>query len=158
LKNKALIFPLEFKIIFISFNGELSYQFKVNKMLITENEITPAAFSRSVFNAAPALATIALGLKAGYTAVYPASFKAGFMCAASPLLCGDAEECVLAYADEAVPDEYLPLCNKAVLPLSFATLLSLKPQGDAISIFPAEDNSALDSILETPASFLKAII
>ena len=38
------------KIFFVSFRGELSRQYQINKMLIEENSLMPAAFSLSVFN------------------------------------------------------------------------------------------------------------
>jgi len=39
------------KILFVSFRGELSRQYQINRMLIEDNAILPAAFSLSVFNA-----------------------------------------------------------------------------------------------------------
>jgi hypothetical protein len=61
----------ETKMLFLSFRGELSKQFKVNKMQIKDGSFLPAAFSFSVFNAPVALASMALSLKGGYTALYP---------------------------------------------------------------------------------------
>ncbi|GHV80282.1 3-oxoacyl-ACP synthase [Spirochaetia bacterium] len=137
------------KIVFVSFRGEIAQQLKINRMLIEDGDISPAAFSLSVFNTPPALAAIALDLRAGYSAVYPAEdrFDTGFLAAASPILCGDAEETVLVYADELVPEEYgslRPPCNE---PLAFAALLSRVPGEPAVNV-PA-------SVLESPRAFLK---
>ena len=115
------------KLIFVSFRGELEREFKVNKTLIQEESILPAAFSLSVFNAAIAQATIALGLKGGYTCVFPsgADFASGVLSAAAPVLAqgGDAKT-VLVYADENVPDYYREFLKGPNEPLAFATLLS----------------------------------
>ncbi|GHT86141.1 hypothetical protein FACS1894137_11320 [Spirochaetia bacterium] len=134
---------------FVSFRGEIAQQFKINRMLIEEGDIKPAVFSLSVFNTPPALAAIALNLSAGYSAVYPAEdrFDLGFLAAASPILCGDAEETVLVYADELAPEEYGRLCPSCNEPFAFAALLSRGPRGPAVGAGAAA--------LESPRAFLK---
>lgn len=114
------------KIVFLSFRGELEREFKVNKTLIQEESILPAAFSLSVFNAAIAQATIALGLKGGYNCVFPSSadFASGFLAAAAPVLAGTEENIVLVYADENVPDYYKEFLKGPNEPLALAALLS----------------------------------
>ncbi len=114
------------KIVFLSFRGELEREFKVNKTLIQEESILPAAFSLSVFNAAIAQATIALGLKGGYSCVFPsgADFASGFLAAASPVLAGTEENIVFIYADENVPDYYKEFLKGPNEPLALAALLS----------------------------------
>ncbi|GHV76902.1 3-oxoacyl-ACP synthase [Spirochaetia bacterium] len=137
------------KIVFVSFRGEITQQLRINRMLIEDGEVTPAAFSLSVFNAPPALAAIALNLRAGYSAIYPAEdrFDSGFLAAASPILCGDAEGTVLVYADELVPEEYGSLRPADKEPLAFAALLSRTPGGLPV------DPSVL--AIESPGAFLK---
>ncbi|MBQ4015785.1 MAG: beta-ketoacyl synthase chain length factor [Treponema sp.] len=114
------------KIVFLSFRGELEREFKVNKTLIQEESILPAAFSLSVFNAAIAQATIALGLKGGYSCVFPsgADFASGFLAAAAPVLAGTEENIVFIYADENVPDYYKEFLKGPNEPLALAALLS----------------------------------
>lgn len=114
------------KIVFLSFRGELEREFKVNKTLIQEESILPAAFSLSVFNAAIAQATIALGLKGGYSCVFPsgADFASGFLAAAAPALAGTEENIVFIYADENVPDYYKEFLKGPNEPLALAALLS----------------------------------
>ena len=114
------------KIVFLSFRGELEREFKVNKTLIQEESILPAAFSLSVFNAAIAQATIALGLKGGYSCVFPsgADFASGFLAAAAPVLAGTEENIVFIYADENVPDYYKEFLKGSNEPLALAALLS----------------------------------
>jgi hypothetical protein len=149
------LMPLEetTKIVFLSFRGEITRQFNINKMIIEEHSLMPAAFSQSVFNTPPALAAIALNLRAGYTAVYPGAagtvaadtgeaaaatdaerFTTGFLAAAAPLLCGSAEEILLVYADELCPPEYGSLCPPVNEALAFAAMLSLKKEAGAIPI------------------------
>jgi hypothetical protein len=122
------IMPIEenVKIIFVSFRGEITQQFKINKMLIEEGDLGPAAFSQSVFNTPPALASIALGLRQGYSAVYPGNnrFDTGFLAAVAPLFSGKAEKIVFVYADELCPPEYGGLCPQTDKPLAFAVLFS----------------------------------
>ncbi len=114
------------KIVFLSFRGELEREFKVNKTLIQEESILPAAFSLSVFNAAIAQATIALDLKGGYSCVFPsgADFASGFLAAAAPVLAGTEENIVFIYADENVPDYYKEFLKGPNEPLALAALLS----------------------------------
>jgi hypothetical protein len=143
------------KIVFVSFRGELTQQFKINSLLAEEKTVMPAAFSLSVFNTPVALATIALNLRAGYTAIYPAEhrFYDGFISAAAPLTDSSAnagtEEIILVYADELVPEEYRSLISGTQNPLAFAAILSRKENG--IPILLNRDSEYLKS----PEMFLK---
>jgi hypothetical protein len=145
------------KMIFVSFRGEVTQQFKINKMLIEEGDLGPAAFSQSVFNTPPALAAIALGLRQGYSAVYPGNgcFNTGFQAAVAPLISGRAEEIVFVYADELCPAEYGGLCPEPNKPLAFAVLLSARllsanaSKTRGFHITPNSEN------LNSPENFLK---
>ena len=135
------------KIVFVSFRGEINQQFKINRSLINDGELSPAAFSLSVFNAPPAIASIALGLNGGYTAVYPLKerFDTGFQAATAPLLSGREQEIILVYSDEFCPPEYN--CHERYVPLAFAALLKAESVGIPVSI----DHKSLSS----PEDFLK---
>lgn len=139
------------KLHFLSFRGELEREFKVNKTLIQEESILPAAFSLSVFNAAIAQATIALGLKGGYTCVFPsgADFASGVLSAAAPVLAqgGDAK-IVLVYADENVPDYYKEFLQGPNEPLAFAALLSSQKTDNSVEL-------DLQNIPRTPREFIQ---
>jgi hypothetical protein len=141
------------KLVFVSFRGELGCQFKVNKMLVEDGAITPAAFSLSVFNTPPALASIALCLKGGYSAVFPGGdkFVYGFLSAASALVSG-GQDVIFVYADEFVREEYRP-CVKEELspPLAFAALLSTEGGGESI------DCDCDNNDLSSSESFLKKL-
>ena len=140
------------KLVFLSFRGELEREFKVNKTLIEEESILPAAFSLSVFNAAIAQATIALGLKGGYTCVFPsgADFASGVLSAAAPVLAqgGDAK-IVLVYADENVPDYYKNFLQGPNEPLAFAALLSSQKTDNSVEL-------DLEKIPRSPCEFVQA--
>jgi hypothetical protein len=153
------IMPVEenVKMVFVSFRGEITQQFKINKMLIEDGDLSPAAFSQSVFNTPPALAAIALGLRQGYSAVYPGGgrFDVGFQAAVAPLFSGKAEKIVLVYADELCPAEYGGLCPQPNKPLAFAVLLSanlLSTQKPGIPVLA--DHECLNS----PEIFLKFLL
>jgi hypothetical protein len=151
------------KVVFLSFRGEIARQLEINRMLIQEGDLTPAAFSLSVFNTPPALASIALGLTAGYSALYPGQnrFDQGFLAAAAPVLCGAEEETVFVYADELCPPEYGCLCPPGNEPLAFAALLSLQDKGGSVPVFrPGAapellENPDVPEHLESPGAFLK---
>lgn len=104
------------KIMFLSFRGELARQYQINKTLIEEHSLMPAAFSLSVFNTPPALAAIALGLKGGYSALYPGngSFSAGLTAAEAALYSAAAGKIIFVYADEYAPPEYRSLLPAAL--------------------------------------------
>jgi hypothetical protein len=123
-------FAEQAKIVFVSFRGEITRQFTINKALAEEGDVSPAAFSQSVFNTPPALAAAALDLRAGYSALYPGRdlFRTGFLAAAAPVLSGAARESVLVYADELCPPEYGRLRPQNDRPLAFAVLLGA-PEG-----------------------------
>ena len=142
------------KIIFFSFRGELSRQFKVNKTLIEDNDILPAAFSLSVFNAPAALASMAFSLKGGYSAVYPGknSFAAGLSLTEAAFPCGEPGELIFIYADEEIPNEYKDICPETQLPLAFGFVLARKPG------YPSIHFSALREGIDSPENLLKRLI
>jgi hypothetical protein len=139
------------KIVFVSFRGELNQQLKINSMLIEEQTVMPASFSLSVFNTPVALATIALNLRSGYTAIYPSedNFYDGFSSAVAPLAASDTEEIIFVYADEFVPEEYQSIIQGTRNPLAFAAILSRKQNGIPISTKSDSD------YFKSPEDFLK---
>jgi len=141
------------KIFFLSFRGELSRQYQINKMLIEEGELSPAAFSLSVFNAPVALASMAFALKGGYTTIYPEknSWLTGIQAAQAALIGGTTEEAALVYADENAPPEYRCFFDECPPPLAFGLLLSRvhRPLSIPLSSIKKEDN---------PYDFLKQLL
>ena len=139
------------KILFFSLRGELSRQYQINKMLIEEKALMPAAFSLSVFNAPVALASIALGLKGGYSALYPAGNNPVAACLAAveaALFCGTAEEIVFVYADEQAPPEYGFFAQGMPSPVAFGILLSRKSGLSSVplSLLKREEGNSFDCL------------
>ena len=141
------------KLVFASFRGEISRQLKINKSLVEDSEVLPAQFSISVFNTPPAVATIALGMKAGYTAVYPGrkNFSAALASAVAPILSGKEKHVIFAFADEKLPDEYEGVDSGAVKEraLAFACEISSEKADGGIPLAKLE--------YESPWKFLESI-
>ena len=133
-------------LVFVSSGGESARQLQVDRMLIEDGGILPAPFSLSVFNASPAMATIALGMKGGYTALFPASnmFQEGLAYGAAPIMAGETESAILVFADQQLPAEYSDIAapEDKIPPYAAAFVLSSvkQPGGVAITLNPeAED-------------------
>jgi hypothetical protein len=142
------------KIFFVSFRGELSRQYQINKMLIEEKSLMPAAFSLSVFNAPAALASIALGLKGGYSALYPGnnSFSAALSAAAASFVSGSQKELIFIYADEEPPPEYRRYFTEIPPAAAFALLLTREPQSSSVPL------SSLNEAESSPLDFLRLLL
>jgi len=145
------------KIFFVSFRGELSRQFQINKMLIEEKSLMPAAFSLSVFNAPAALASIALGLKGGYSALYPGnnSFSAALSAASASFVSGSQEELIFIYADEEPPPEYRRYFTENHPAIAFAFLLTRKPESLSIPLSSLNEGKDLH---DDPLDFLRLLL
>jgi hypothetical protein len=114
----------------------------------------PAAFSLSVFNAPIALASMALGLKGGYSAVYPGnnSFAAGLAAAKAALVTGTKDKLVFVYADEAIPPEYADIAGENPPPLAFGLLLARKPASGSIPL------ASVITERDSPDNFFKKLL
>jgi hypothetical protein len=145
------------KILFSSFRGEIAQQLKINKMLVEDEALMPAAFSLSVFNTPSALASMALKLSAGYSAVYTAEgrWDGALLAAAAQAACG-AGKTVLVYADEAIPPEYQAVARTAhgaaasgtAEPRAFAFAALLSPREGGVPLAGAVPR-------DSPEAFLK---
>jgi len=143
------------KMFFLSFRGEISKQLKINKMVLEEKSLTPAVFSLSVFNTPVALASIAFGLKGGYSALYPGnnSLSSGLAAVKAALLGGTNERIVFIYADEEIPQEYKSIITYNAPPFAFAMILSRFPEPRSVP-FSAISND----INESPQDLLKNLV
>ena len=143
------------KLTFASFRGEIARQLKINKGLVEDAAVLPAPFSLSVFNTPPAAATIALGMKAGYTAIYPSedNFLSAFIAASGTILSGSEKSVIFAYADEKIPEEYKNCKNYIEeSPLAFACLLSSTKIDGAIEV--SLEKADISQIASSPINFL----
>lgn len=115
----------EAKIYFVSLTGESGRQLQVNTMVLQDNEVLPATFSTSVFNTPPAMASILLGLKNGYAALYPQTqdFSSAVQTVVSPLLAGNLSQILMVYGDVQSPEEYQKLEGACDVSWGFAALL-----------------------------------
>ena len=166
--NKNAGISKETKINFISLRGEIEREFTINKSLIEDGTILPAGFSLSVFNTPVASATLAFGLKGGYTVIFPSkgNFDSALKNAVAPVLAGTEKQIILVYADEFVPDYYGDKRPEQNIPFAFAAVVSAEPLSNNTSNnnseeVPACDSSrvlSLDSIYISPVDFLKSIL
>ena len=141
------------KQVFISCRGEIVREFSISKMLLEEKSVLPASFSLSVFNTPIALATLASGLKGGYTVLFPSKgqFRDAFSGACAPVLSEKEEQIMVVYADELPAAEYRRLGTENCIPLAFAAVLS-SGSGTGVHL------SDIGKVPQEPALFLKQII
>ena len=146
------------KQVFVSMRGEIKREFTINEKLINEQEVSPSAFSLSVFNAPIALASIACELKGGYSVIFPSddNFYQALMTACAPVLCEDEKEILFVYADELVPECYGDLRPKENLPLAFAAVISLEQKDKSYSKLALDEMQQLEAF--SPADFLRRIL
>lgn len=144
----------ETKLVFISLRGEIEREYTINKGLIEENMILPAGFSLSVFNTPISSATLAFGLKGGYSVLYPSknNFADAFKTALAPVLAGTEKEIILVYADELVPDCYGDKKPEENVPCAFACVVSSEEKENCISF---DDFS---NVSKSPVEFLRYLI
>lgn len=142
------------KIVFISLRGEIEREFTINKGIIEDGMILPAGFSLSVFNTPVSSATLAFGLKGGYSVLYPSEndFSQAFKAALAPVLSGDEKEIILVYADELVPDYYGDKRPSENIPLAFACLAGTQKKDECIAF----DDSA--DVGKSPVDFLRFLL
>lgn len=144
----------ETKIVFVSLRGEIEREFTINKGLIEDGMILPAGFSLSVFNTPISSATLAFGLKGGYSVIYPSknNFADAFKTAVAPVLAGTEKEIIFVYADELVPELYQDKRPKENIPLAFACVISSESKENGIEF---DDFSNLE---KSPSKFLKYLL
>ena len=144
----------ETKIVFTSLRGEIARTFSVTKDLVQENMVLPASFSLSVFNTPVSSATLAFGLKGGYSVIYPSKedFSQAFKAAVAPVLAGTEKQIILVYADELVPDAYGDKRPAENIPLAFACIISSEKKDNCIAF---DDFSNIE---KSPVEFLRLLI
>ena len=142
------------KIVFISLRGEIEREFTINKGIIEDGMILPAGFSLSVFNTPVSSATLAFGLKGGYSVLYPSKndFSQAFKTALAPVLAGTEKEIILVYADELVPEFYGDKRPAVNIPLAFACLAGSQKKDDCIALDDFSDAG------KSPVEFLKFLL
>ncbi len=144
----------ETKLVFISLRGEIEREFTINKGIIEDGMILPAGFSLSVFNTPVSSATLAFGLKGGYSVLYPSKndFSQAFKTAVAPVLAGTEKEIILVYADEIVPEFYGDKRPEENIPLAFACLISSQNKDKGIVL------DGFSNVGKSPVEFLRFLL
>ena len=144
----------ETKLVFTSLRGEIARTFSVTKGLVQDNMILPAGFSLSVFNTPVSSATLAFGLKGGYSVIYPSKsdYSQAVKAAVAPVLAESEKEIILVYADELVPEAYGDKRPEENIPLAFACIVSAEKKESCIAL---EDFS---DIGKSPVDFLRFLL
>ncbi len=148
----------DIKQFFVSLRGEINREFTINEKLIQENDVSPSAFSYSVFNAPIALATLACNLHSGYTTIFPSqrNFLQAVRTCIAGITGGTEDKILFVYGDELVPEVYGSLRPEDNTPLAFAFVIS-RTQDEICSAALSTETLA-DSEHSSPADFLKKII
>lgn len=137
---------------FTSARGEINIQYKINTDFARDDELKPALFTLSVFNTAPAEATILLGSKVPYSPLFSGftdTIKNLVRAGSAPLKSGRLKSAMLIYAEERVPDEYRAnITGGWFPPLCIGVKISGKDSG---ADFPRE-------ALESPKAFAKHLV
>ena len=110
--------------------GEIGQQYKISDALASSGEVSPAAFSLSVFNAPASLLSISEHGRGGATTVHAgeASFSAGLICGLG-ILAGASAPLLLVAADGVVPGAYSAIQGDRGLPFAAAFLLESGGKG-----------------------------
>lgn len=151
-------------ILFTSVYGEINREFTIDRSVITEGSVMPAAFSLSTFNAPIALATLQCGIKSGYEVVFPSkgNFSYALQAAEASVFGGKNDRILFVYGDELFPKEYDSI--KSVkegnihipnIPLAFALVIGNSPLENCSG---AKFNSADFTSKSTPIDFFKMLL
>ena len=144
----------ETKLVFVSLRGEIEREFTINQGIIEDGMILPAGFSLSVFNTPVSSATLAFGMKGGYSVLYPSQndFSQAFKAAVAPVLAGTEKQIILVYADELVPEVYADKRPAENIPLAFACVVSAEKKDNSICLDDFSD------VGKSPVEFLHFLL
>jgi hypothetical protein len=144
------------RVVLATRRGEIGQQYKISSSLAESGEVSPAAFSLSVFNAPSSLLSIAEGNPGSSTAVHAGarSFSMGLACCAG-MLALDPEPVLLVAADELLPEAYAEI--EGGRGESYALALLLAPGSEGGETFDLEAASPSSGEPEALA-FLRRLI
>jgi len=134
--HEALSGRVPMNVTLASVYGELAQQYRISEKLVLSGDVSPAAFSLSVFNTSVAALAIVERNTSGYVAVFPGSdaFGLGLLEAASAVLSGRAPRRLFIAADEEPPAPYAALGYEAVAPHALALVLSSDSEPGALEL------------------------
>lgn len=122
------------ELVFASRFGDVTTALNLSEAIVAADLLSPAAFSACVHNAAPGLAAQILGEKSSHTAVSAGarSLEAGLLEAWLRLSSGEAEEVVVLFAEQPMPEIYAGFEHEPGVPMvALALRLGLADGGDA---------------------------
>ncbi len=138
---------------FSSIRGEIGVQYSIDIAYAKEGELKPATFAISVFNTAPAQATILTKSKVPYTPIFSGerdAIKNLLLAGTANLAAGKAQRNVLIYAEERCPDAYRRnLTLRKTLPMCIG--LRMSREGD--ESLPDEAAATPESLIAHLVSF-----
>ena len=102
--------PNSVPVVFASRWGEVGTTLKLMRQMHSEGEMSPAAFSASVHNAAPGAWSLFTGNKTPYTAIAARerTYEMGLVEAEAQLAAGPYDKVLYVYAEESTPEYYEP--------------------------------------------------
>lgn len=105
---EALPPPDRVPVVFASRWGEIGTTLKLMRQMHDEGEMSPAAFSSSVHNAAPGAWSLFTGNKTPYTSIAARekTYEMGLLEAEAQLASGASDAVLFVYAEEATPQYY----------------------------------------------------
>lgn len=129
--------------IFSSRHGELERTIGLLENIVSQEPLSPTAFSQSVHNTASGIYSILTDNRAASTSIAAGkeSLPQAFIEAYCQLL-ENPEPLLLVFADQPVPNVYTQFVDEPELPLSMAFLLALPDEshsGAALTITPARN-------------------
>ena len=113
-------------IIFASRYGELNRQLKITEGILDDGEVSPAAFSQSVFNTPVALVSLLEKITGITRAVYagPDSFQMGLLQAVILAASPGMGNILYLFGDENIPKTYEELVDEPKMPMALGMILS----------------------------------
>lgn len=151
------------RFIFCSRYGESDRTLRILHSIAVKEPISPADFSLSVHNALAGLLSIAWGNTAGHTAISAGadSFGYGLLEAIACLKQGSADQVLLVYFDDLLPQPYDEVADGAESCVALAMLL--KPPGDdghefALSMEPRNQRGEWRSATAQSLDFIRFML
>ncbi len=136
---------------FSSVRGEISIQYDIDAAYARDHELKPATFAISVFNTAPAQATILCKTQIPYTPLYSGQENVIgnlWKVSTSSIRAGRMKKVMLVYAEERTPDEYRNNLDYSLLP----------PMYIALTVDAQEGEEPDEAALSSPQAFARYLL
>ena len=137
---------------FVSKYGEIKQQYNISKKIVTEHEVSPALFSFSVFNTAPAQLTIFYQNHERAVAVtcYDNFIDTALLQSLAFLKTSEYDKALIIIADEKLPESYEEISKDDNYSFAFSCLISKENADININLIDSDmkkdENSIIDFI------------